>query len=202
MAITADDLKKLPTRYKVLIGVGVLLLLLYFYYFFFLQAALQKMTSLEEQLETLEVQIVQRQSVARQIEQHKQEIEELNRSLEISLAKLPEQKDIPSLLNALSDAAHTRGLDIMLFEPLAPAPREFYSEVPVRMTVHGRYHDIRSFFESVARLPRIVNVADASIQGPGEGYAGGPLVIEAECLMKTYMFLDMDMRDEQADGRR
>ncbi|MDD5475252.1 MAG: type 4a pilus biogenesis protein PilO [Syntrophales bacterium] len=191
MAITADDLKKLPTKYKIIIGVVFVLLLGYFYYFFFLQAALQKKASLTDNLATLEVQIIQRQAVARQIERHKREIEELNESLMISLAKLPEQKDIPTLLTAMSVAAHAKSLDVMLFEPLQPVPQDFYAEFPVRMTVRGRYHDIKAFFKEVSQLPRIVNVNDASIRGPSGEYTGGPLVLEAECLMKTYMFLDM-----------
>lgn len=197
MAITADDLKNIPTKYKIVIGVALVLLLGYFYYFFFLQTALQKKASLTQTQATLEVQITQRQTVARQIERHKREIEELNKSLLISLAKLPEQKDIPTLLAAMSVAAHSQSLDIMLFEPLQPIPKDFYAEFPVRMTVRGRYHDIKAFFKEVSKLSRIVNVNDASIRGPSGEYTGGPLVLEADCLMKTYMFLDTR---EQSSG--
>lgn len=195
MAITADDLKKLPTKYKIIIAVVLVLLLGYFYYFFFLQAALAKKTSLNETLENLERQIIQRQAVARQIERHRREIEEINENLRLALAKLPEQKDIPSLLNAMSAAAHTQKLDVLLFEPLQPVSKEFYAELPVRMTVRGSYRDTAAFFDAVSRLPRIVTVADAIIRGPAPDAAFAPIVVTTECIMKTYMFLDM--RDEK-----
>ncbi|MCK9230099.1 MAG: type 4a pilus biogenesis protein PilO [Syntrophales bacterium] len=200
MAITADDIKALPMKYKILIGVVLVLLLGYFYYFFFLQAALDKKASLTETLETLDRQIIQRQAVARQIERHRKEIEEINENLRLALAKLPEQKDIPSLLSALSGAAQTEKLDILLFEPLNPISQEFYAELPVKMTVRGNYRDIAAFFDTVSRLPRIVNVADAVIRGPTPKDAGGPLLLDAECLMKTYMFLEMTHDDPQKES--
>lgn len=200
MAITADDIKKLPTKYKILIGVVLVLLLGYFYYFFFLQAALAKKTSLTETLETLERQIIQRQAVVRQIERHRREIEEINENLRLALAKLPEQKDIPNLLNALSGAALTEKLDMLLFEPLAAEPREFYAELPVKMTVRGNYRDIAAFFDHVSRLPRIVNVADAVIRGPAPKDAFAPIAVTAECVMKTYMFLDIADEKSKQDS--
>ncbi|OPL12400.1 MAG: hypothetical protein AVO39_04305 [delta proteobacterium MLS_D] len=191
MAITADDIKKLPTKYKILIGVGVVLLLGYFYYMFFLQAALSKKQSLTDNLATLETQIAQRRVVARQIEQHRREIKELNENLNIALAKLPEKKDIPNLLSSLASAAMNGKLDILLFEPLPQASREFYAELPVRISVSGGFRDIAAFFEDVAEFPRIVNVAEAIIRGPAEKDAVPPIILKAECLMKTYMFLDV-----------
>ena len=196
MAIRVDDLKNLSPRYKVFVAVGLCLLLVHFYHFFFLRTVLQKKTDLGEVLETLEVQIARRQAVARQIEQHKREIAELKEQLEILLAKLPERKDIPSLLNGLSEAARVEGLDIILFEPVTPIFQEFYSEVPVKMIVRGRYHSMRSFFDSVARSHRIVTVADVSIRGPDVEYRGGPVIVEAECLMKTYMFMNKTVEND------
>ncbi len=190
MAITVDDLKKLPTMYKILIGVGLVALILYFYYFYFFQAALEKKTALAETLENLEQQIAQRRVVAMKIEQHKKEIAELNKNLQIALAKLPEKKEIPALLRSVSEAGRTEGLSFLLFQPLEPASKEFYAELPIKIHLQGGYHDLTAFFLRVAELPRIINVADAIIRRvvTEEETEGNPL--KTECLMKTYMFLE------------
>ena len=44
-----------------------------------------------------------------------------------------------------------------------PTPEPFYEEIPVGVTVIGTFQNILSFFEKVAKLPRIINVSDISM---------------------------------------
>jgi type IV pilus assembly protein PilO len=41
--------------------------------------------------------------------------------------------------------------------------REFYAELPIKMTVRGDYHGFGSFASGVAALPRIVTLDDFTI---------------------------------------
>ena len=188
MAIGLDDIKKLSLGKKLMIGLGLLLLLGYFYWFYLLQPALEKKAKLGEDLENINRQIVTSQQVAGQIEQHKKEIAKLEETLQIILAKLPEQKEIPHLLTSVSEAGRDAGLDFVLFEPIAPVPKEFYAEIPVKITVEGKYNDIAVFFDSVANLPRIANITDVEIKR-GEKSARKD-ILKADCSMKIYMFLE------------
>lgn len=189
MAITAEDIKNLPPKYKLLLGIAAFALIGYFYFFYFLQPALEKKTDLEENLGNLERQIMAKQRVAKQIERHKKEIVTLKENLKMALAKLPEEKEIPGLLSSASKAGTAAGLDFLLFEPLNPAPREFYAEIPVKIIVKGSYHDIARFFDAVAHLPRIVNVTDIIIGNVVRG-KNGDNILTANCFLKTYMFLE------------
>jgi len=188
MAIGLDDIKKLSLGKKLMIGLGLLLLLGYFYWFYLLQPAFEKKAKLGEDLENINRQIVTSQQVAGQIEQHKKEIAKLEETLQIILAKLPEQKEIPHLLTSVSEAGRDAGLDFVLFEPIAPVPKEFYAEIPVKITVEGKYNDIAVFFDSVANLPRIANITDVEIKR-GEKSARKD-ILKADCSMKIYMFLE------------
>lgn len=189
MAIDLDDIKRLSGGKKLMILLGILLLLAYFYWFYFFQPAFERKTQLAGTLETVNGQIAVRQRVAAQIEQHRKEIVGLKEDLEIILAKLPEQKEIPRLLTSVSEAGRRAGLEFILFEPMDPVPREFYAEIPVRMTVAGRYNDIAVFFDDVSHLPRIATITDVAIKKGTEKGAGGDL-LQADCLMKIYMFLE------------
>ncbi len=188
MAIGLDDIKKLSLGKKLMIGLGLLLLLGYFYGFYLLQPALEKKAKLGEDLESINRQIVTSQLVAGQIEQHKKEIARLKEALQIILAKLPEQKEIPHLLTSVSEAGRDAGLDFVLFEPMSPVPKEFYAEIPVKIAVEGKYNDIAVFFDGVANLPRIANITDVKIKRGGKD-AGGD-ILKADCSMKIYMFLE------------
>ena len=189
MAIDLNDIQRLSGGKKLMILLGVLLLLSYFYWFYFFQPAFERKTQLVGDLETIGRQIAMRQQVAGQIEQHKKEIAALEENLETILAKLPEQKEIPRLLTSVSEAGRSAGLDFILFEPMAPVPKEFYAEIPVRIAVTGRYNDIAVFFDSVAHLPRIATITDVEIKKRAEKDAGGGL-LRADCSMKIYMFLE------------
>jgi len=71
MAIGLDDIKKLSTGKKLIIGLGLLLLLGYFYWFYLLQPAFEKKAKLNEDLENISRLIATSQRVVGQIEQHK-----------------------------------------------------------------------------------------------------------------------------------
>lgn len=71
----------------------------------------------------------------------------------------------------------------------APPPEPFYEEIPVGVNVIGTFQNILSFFEKVAKLPRIINVSDISI-GDRKDFKGRGQLVTASCTIKTYMFID------------
>ena len=188
MAIGLDDIKSLSLGKKLIIGLGLFLLLGYFYWFYLFQPAFEKQTKLGEELESLNRRIVATQRVVEQIEQYKKEVASLKEDLQMILAKLPDQKEIPHLLTSVSEAGRSAGLDFILFEPTAPVSQEFYAEIPVKITVEGKYNDIAVFFDSVANLPRIANIMDVEIKRGGKD--AGEDILRADCLIKIYMFLE------------
>ena len=71
----------------------------------------------------------------------------------------------------------------------APEPEPFYEEIPVKVTVTGSFQNTVSFFEKVAKLPRIVNISDISM-GDRKNVKGRGDLITTSCTVKTYMFVD------------
>jgi type IV pilus assembly protein PilO len=71
----------------------------------------------------------------------------------------------------------------------APPPEPFYEEIPVGVSVIGTFQNILSFFEKVAKLPRIINVSDISM-GDIKDFKGKGQLITTSCTIKTYMFID------------
>jgi type IV pilus assembly protein PilO len=197
MAITLDDIQKIPNRYKLLIGLAVFLLLGYFYFFYFFQPALEKQTALRTNLDYLEQQIMRRQAIAKEIESHKKEIERLKESLKLALAKLPEQKEIPHLLTSVAEAGKKAGMDFVLFEPNPVVSKEFYAEIPVKVIVNGSYHDTTLFFDNVTSMPRIANVTNITMQRSKADDTGTD-ILTTDCFIKIYMFLEMKNEAEKA----
>jgi type IV pilus assembly protein PilO len=70
-----------------------------------------------------------------------------------------------------------------------PEQVKFYEEIPVTVTISGRFHNTLSFFEQVARLPRIINIENITM-GEGAEVKGRGYVIKTNCIIKTYMFVE------------
>lgn len=190
MAVTLDDIKNMSTMRKVILVCIVLLLFAYLYYSYFYQAALEKKSKLDVRLSSLQQEIAEKQIIAKQIEKYRKERDAMKEDLQVALTRLPEQKEIPGLLDSVSEAGRRLNLEFLLFEPLTTVPKEFYAEVPVKVEVIGGYHNIVFFFEKVAKLPRIMNITDLSIK---KGVAKDNIdSLTASCLVKTYMFLEKE----------
>jgi type IV pilus assembly protein PilO len=71
----------------------------------------------------------------------------------------------------------------------AAVPEKFYDEIPIKVQLAGSFHNTISFFDQVARLPRIVNIEDISM-GEAQDVKGHGRVLKTSCTVKTYMFVD------------
>lgn len=219
MAISVDDLKKLSPKVKMLIVFGICLLLGYFYYMFFFQEVLAKRIALDAKLTELVQQIVEKEKVAAQIDRYIREINSLKESFKIALLKLPNQREIPALLDSVAIAGRRSGVAFLLFEPKPPekkapetkpavppkpvdakvppaqppkpaVPEKFYDEIPVKVQISAGFYNTLSFFDQVGRLPRIVNIEHIDMVGESSDVKGRGRNLKTSCIVKTYMFVD------------
>ena len=80
-------------------------------------------------------------------------VNELDRELSAALARLPDRKEIPDLLNGLSELASASGLRITKFRQLDEVLRDYYAEVPVELKLYeGMIHD---FFKIGRFVPAV-----------------------------------------------
>jgi len=122
----------------------------------------------------------------------------LEQRLNEALSELPDDKDIAELLEMFQDRALKAGLQIATIEP-QPAQRAeqgFYARIPIPMTVSGNFHEIATFFDSLGRLRRIVNVSDISLDKPTD--VSGRVVVNAKFLVTAFMFVQQDQAPVQA----
>lgn len=108
------------------------------------------------------------------------QLETLKRQLLIAQEKLPQDAEIPSLLQRIHNQAKTAGLEILVFKRLPDRPQQFYVEIPVEMELAGTYDELANFLFYIGRMTRIVNMKDLSLVRTGTGLTGdGDLKIKA-----------------------
>lgn len=216
MALTWDDIKKMSPSRKVLIVGLIYILLGYFYFFFLLQAGLEKKADLDTRLSTFHQDILEKERLAAQLPKYLKDIAELRSAFELALIKLPEEKEIPALLRSIAEEGKKIGLDFILFEPVivTPAPKptaqkqaeqkqqpglnaaaqetaepeKFYEEVLAKTTINASFYKTVLFFEKLAKLPRIINIDDLSIE-EAKNVKETRHVLSTTFTLKTYMFV-------------
>jgi type IV pilus assembly protein PilO len=73
---------------------------------------------------------------------------------------LPEQREITNVLQGLQDTASGSKLIVMRFAPRDDAMQDSIMSKPVEVEVDSNFNNLRAFFESISKLPRIVSVTD------------------------------------------
>jgi type IV pilus assembly protein PilO len=76
---------------------------------------------------------------------------------------LPEQREITNILSGLQDTANSSRLSVMRFSPRDDAMQDSIMAKPVEVEVDSNFTNLRAFFDSMARLPRIVSITDFKI---------------------------------------
>jgi type IV pilus assembly protein PilO len=207
MDFNLEDLKKLSPKLKALILCLVCLLVGYLYYMLLLEGQLAKRAALGTKLTDLTQQAGEKERLVAQIGKHRREVEILQESFKQALLKLPNEREIAGLLASVVMSGKEAGVEFLLFEPKPPEkkppappapkgkpappaePEKFYDEILIKVELSGTFHNTLTFFERVARLPRIVNV-EGIVMGDAQDVKGRGRVVKTSCIVKTYMFVD------------
>ena len=72
---------------------------------------------------------------------------------------LPAERQLAVLLRKISLAGQQTGVSFVMFKPEPAEAQNYYTELPVEITVFGGYHQVGSFLAELANLHRIVTVS-------------------------------------------
>jgi type IV pilus assembly protein PilO len=79
------------------------------------------------------------------------------------LKQLPDKSQMDGLLTDINQAGIGRGLEFELFKPGMEKPSSLYSEMPIKIRVVGKYHELGAFAADVAKMSRIVTLSELTI---------------------------------------
>jgi type IV pilus assembly protein PilO len=180
-----------PRSTKIALGIIVLVVIAGGGYFLLLSPVQTAVDDLQARYDSLQSELTQARAVAANLARFRGEAAGLRRRLEAVRERLPNEKEIPPLYRTVSDLAFQSGLAVAVFQPRPPQPKEFYSEVPITLNAEMGYHQLGAFFDRLARLPRVVNVADLKLTGIRRPTGS----VRAEMTLVSYM-----LKTEAAPG--
>ncbi len=138
---------------------------------------------------TLRQEFKTKHAKAVNLDVYKTQLKDIERSFGALLRQLPGKTEVPNLLVDISQTGLSAGLEEKLFQPQAEQKKDFYAELPIKISLSGSYHEFGEFVSGIAALPRIVTLHDIEIKSVNKD-AYDQLTLELTA--KTYRYLDED----------
>ncbi|MBI3770906.1 MAG: type 4a pilus biogenesis protein PilO [Deltaproteobacteria bacterium] len=186
----------LESRQRAMLCALLLVLVAAGYWSLVYSGRLAELATTREKIQGLQDQRTTKQRLIANLDEERTAVRNLQAEVRRAEVQLPDGKEIPDLLSAISSAGRESGLEILLFRQKPERYQDFYAEVPVDVLVRGNYQQVATFFDRVGQLDRIVNVSDISMKEPKA--ESGTMIVNTSCSAVTFRFLDETERERIA----
>ena len=151
----------LPIKIATIVLVSVLVAAAGVYYITLDQ--LNELEQLEHKEQGLRKTFATKQKKAINLPDYREQFKQIEASLSEMIKQMPTKAEIANLLIDISQTGLASGLEFRLFQPAGAIRKDFYSELPIKITVIGEYQELGLFVSGLASLPRIVTVHNIDI---------------------------------------
>jgi len=186
-----NNLGSWPAAIKVIACFLLLIVVLALGYNFHLKDLEADLDQRHAEEETLKQQFSTKAFQAANLEAYKDQMKEMETSFGALLRQLPSDTEVPGLLEDITRTGLGSGLEFEQIKLLPEVTQQFYIELPIQISVLGRYEDLATFASGVASLPRIVTLHDFEMI-PVEG--DGASRLRMSVLAKTYRYNDKGLQ--------
>jgi len=192
-------ISKIPLIQRLLAAGGILGLFVVLFYFMGIAPEYEQAEKSQRKIDALDAKLVKKKAIAKDLTRYQVEVERLKQKLNEALTQLPNQSEIPELLQKLATLVEQSDCQMSKFSPKGEVKQDFYARIPVEMEIIGNYHSIALFFDRVAKLDRIVNVSAIKLSDPK--LENKKVVLTAKFEATTFKFID-NRKTAAASSRR
>ena len=171
---------------KIALAAGLIAAPIAAFFFLFYQPKQEEITRLETQQADLTKKVDEARVAEANLPKIQEELKQAEQKFEQISIILPKGPEIPALLRNISDLGRKAGLEFISFVPGGETPKEFYNEIPVRISIRGPYHNIGYFLGEVSGLDRLVTVDNITMGSPQE--VAGDMMLSSGCNLLTYRY--------------
>jgi type IV pilus assembly protein PilO len=195
-----EKLKNLRWHFQLLILVAIAALLYGSVYYFVTSGTRAETADLMSKVDALKT----KNAAAKMATEHITELRALfaSKTQEYEELKvlLPEQREITNVLEGLQDTARSSRMIVMRFSPRDDSLQESIMAKPVEIEVDSNFNNLRSFFDSMAKLPRIVSITDFKVNQLEKQTADKTL--HAQFLLTAYYAAPEDLIKKAAEAKQ
>lgn len=186
-----NNLGSWPAAIKVIACFLLLIVVLALGYNFHLKDLEADLDQRHSEEETLKQQFATKAFQAANLEAYKDQMKEMEESFGALLRQLPSDTEVPGLLEDITRTGLGSGLEFEQIKLMPEVTQQFYIELPIQISVLGRYEDLATFASGVASLPRIVTLHDFEIKPAATDESS---ILRMSVLAKTYRYNDKGLK--------
>jgi type IV pilus assembly protein PilO len=180
------NIQELPWYLRLAIFSVVALLVYGGFWYFVTSGTRAETKNLEVQIEELRGKNAEAQIAQQRLNEFRAAYKSRQEEFEELKALLPEQRELTSVLQGVTDRARTSRLVMRRFSPKDDVQQDFYSGKPVEVEVSSSFANLRSFFDQMARYQRIISITDFKINRIDEKEQSPGKTVDAQFLMTAY----------------
>ncbi len=155
-------------------------------YFFLIGGEKGKVEQRKQELAGLDKELGEAREIEKNIEGLREESSGMTRLVDLFEKRLPEEREIPTLLSRFEKLGSELGLRVQLAS--LPSRKESRMEtIPYKVTATGLFHQIASFINMLERDERYLKITDLDISSTQE--AG---LSNATFVLSTFRFITRD----------
>ena len=159
-----DKIGEWPPVAKVVLAVFLAIVVLALSYIMLVSDKLNLLSAAKSQEVTLKNEYSAKYHVSSNLELFEAQMLEAESLFALQLKSLPENHEIPGLLDDITFVGTSSGLDFVKINWQPEIAQEIYIELPIDIEVLGSYHSFGNFVSKIAGLPRIVTLHDFTIE--------------------------------------
>lgn len=182
------SLTALPWKAQLAVFVGLSLAGAGAFYYFYEMPAQVRIAAHQQELGSVRERINKALTRARQLDEFRKEVAQLQAELDSLKPILPDEKDAADLLRRVNTLAVQSNLTVQVFRPQAIATQQMHAEWPIELELSGTYHNLGVFLDRISKFPRIINVGSLNIRGKAQPSANA--TIDVTCTATTFVLLD------------
>lgn len=177
-----------PIAGRIFMWLSVLIVIILGTYFLVVKDKNVQLDAAERQELTIKKDFEAKAFEAANLDKYRKQIAEMEDSFEALKKQLPDDTEVPDLVDDIDEKGTQSRLVINSVKLQAEKPAEFYIELPIEIKVSGGYHEFGAFVSGIAGMPRIVTLHDFSIKRDGDSGA----TLNMDILAKTYRYKDQE----------
>jgi len=183
-----DRIIPVPTWQRLAAVGAIVAMVLGAFYFVVIKSKDEQIVKLRADLAKIQKEVEDNRRYAQKLNMMKAKIKKLEVALKKASKQLPTEKQIPELLEQVSNLGTQSGLEFTKFKPRGEVRKEYYSEVPVNLQITGRFHNMLVFFDEIAHMKRIVTLNNIKMRSGSRktGYTN----LTVDCVATTYRFVE------------
>jgi type IV pilus assembly protein PilO len=133
-------------------------------YFAIFQKANAHRLATEADTQAKRQKLAELQSATTGISDLNRKIDELQRAIDFFQSKLPQQREVETILNEVTQLSAANGLRSKTFKTLNGEVTPNYAELPIDLKLSGDFTGFYSFLLQVEKLPRLTRVTHMKLE--------------------------------------